>query len=100
MVDRRKKVHRDFADRLPEERTSVVAEAIPNLAVIEQMAQHRAPVPEFAPRSPATAAYEALWARLRSCLDDSTPAGGRGGLARGRSGAPPPAGRHRKLRAR
>jgi len=71
MVDRRKKVHRDFADRLPEERTSVVAEAIPNLAVIEQMAQHRAPVPEFAPRSPATAAYEALWARVRSCLADS-----------------------------
>ena len=71
MVDRRKKIHRDFADRLPEERTSVVAEAIPNLAVIEQMAQHRAPVPEFAPRSPATAAYEALWARVRSCLADS-----------------------------
>jgi len=71
MVDRRKKIHRDFADRLPEERTSVVAEAIPNLAVIEQMAQHRAPVPEFAPRSPATAAYEALWARLRSRLADT-----------------------------
>ena len=71
MVDRRKKVHRDFADRLPDERTSVVAETIPNLAVIEQMAQHRAPVPEFAPRSPATPAYEALWARLRSRLADT-----------------------------
>jgi len=70
MVDRRKKAHRDLADRLPYERKSVVPEAIPNLSVIEQMARHRAPVPAFAPRGPATAAYEALWTRLRSCLTD------------------------------
>ena len=70
MVDRRKKAHRELADRLPYERKSVVPEAIPNLSVIEQMARHRAPVPAFAPRSPATAAYEALWTRLRSCLTD------------------------------
>ncbi len=68
MVDLRKKAHREFTERLPHERASLVAEVIPNRAVIEQMAQHRAPVPEFAPRSPATAAYEALWARLQSCL--------------------------------
>ena len=49
----------------------MVAEAIPNRAVIEQMAQQRAPVPEFAPRSSATAAYEALWARVRSGLTDT-----------------------------
>ena len=49
----------------------MVAEAIPNRAVIEQMAQQRAPVAEFAPRSLATAAYEALWARLQSCLADT-----------------------------
>ena len=71
MVDRRKKAHREFTERLPHERASVVAEAIPNRAVIEQMAQQRAPVPEFAPRSPATAAYQALWARLQSCLADT-----------------------------
>jgi chromosome partitioning protein len=70
MVDRRKKAHREFTERLPHARGAVVAEAIPNLAVIEQMARHRAPVPDFAPHSPATAAYEALWARLRSCLAD------------------------------
>jgi hypothetical protein len=34
------------------------------------MARHRAPVQDFAPRSPAAAAYEALWARLRSGLAD------------------------------
>lgn len=71
MVDRRKKAHREFTERLPHERVSVVAEAIPNRAVIEQMAQQRAPVAEFAPRSLATAAYEALWARLQSCLADT-----------------------------
>jgi len=69
MVDRRKKSHRDFADRLPQDRASVVTEEIPNRAVIEQMAQERAPLPVFAPASSATAAYEALWERVRSCLN-------------------------------
>jgi hypothetical protein len=36
--------------------------------VIEQMADERAPVPAFAPASSATAAYEALWARVQSCV--------------------------------
>jgi len=67
MVDRRKKSHREFADQLPRERASVVAEAIPNRAVIEQMAQERAPVPVFAPTSTAATSYEALWARVQSC---------------------------------
>ena len=68
MVDRRKKSHREFADRLPLDRASVMAEVIPNRAVIEQMAQERAPVPVFAPTNPATTAYEALWARVQSSL--------------------------------
>ena len=71
MVDRRKKSHRDFADQLPQDRASVVSEVIPNRAVIEQMAQERAPVPAFAPTSPAATAYEELWARVQSCLADS-----------------------------
>jgi hypothetical protein len=33
------------------------------------MAEERAPVPAFAPASSATAAYEALWARVRFCLN-------------------------------
>jgi chromosome partitioning protein len=71
MVDRRKKAHRELVERLPFERKFVVPGAIPNLSVIEQMATHRAPVPAFAPRSPATAAYEDLWTRLRSGLADA-----------------------------
>jgi chromosome partitioning protein len=71
MVDRRKKAHREFTERLPHDRAAVVTEAIPNRAVIEQMAQQRAPVPVFAPRSSATTAYEALWNRVRSTLTDT-----------------------------
>ena len=70
MVDRRKKAHRDLVERLPQERKFVVPEAIPYLSVVEQMALHRAPVPAFAPHSPAASAYEDLWARVRSGLAD------------------------------
>ena len=45
MVDRRKKAHREFTERLPKDHASVVAEAIPSRVVIEQMAEERAPVP-------------------------------------------------------
>jgi len=68
MVDRRKKAHRELAEQLPWERKYVVPEAIPNLSVIEQMARRRAPVLVFAPHSPAAAAYEGLWTRVRSSL--------------------------------
>jgi cellulose biosynthesis protein BcsQ len=70
MVDRRKKSHREFAERLPQDRASVVAEVIPSRSVIEQMASERAPVPAFAPTNPVTAAYEALWARVQSRLTE------------------------------
>lgn len=70
MVDSRKKAHREFAERLPQDHASVVPEAIPSRVVVEQMAEERAPVPVFAPASDATAAYEALWARVRPRLTD------------------------------
>ena len=69
MVDRRKKAHREFTERLPKDHASVVPEAIPSRVVIEQMADERAPVPAFAPASSATAAYEALWGRVQLCLN-------------------------------
>ena len=64
MVDRRKKAHRDLADRLPGENPAVSRVSVPNLAVVEQMAEHRAPVPVYAPLSPATRAYRDLWAEV------------------------------------
>jgi chromosome partitioning protein len=68
MIDRRKRLHKEIAERLPAERKDVAATAIPALSVIEQMAVERAPVPAFAPRSAAARAYVALWAEVRDRL--------------------------------
>ena len=65
MVDRRKRLHREIAEQLPAERADVAATTIPALAVIERMAVERAPVPAFAPRSPATRAYRDLWTEIQ-----------------------------------
>jgi cellulose biosynthesis protein BcsQ len=69
MVDRRKRLHREIVDRLPTERSDVAASAIPALSVVEQMAVHRAPLPAFAPGSPAAHGYEQLWAELRQRME-------------------------------
>lgn len=66
MVDRRRKLHRDVVATLTAERGDLLSTTIPAASVIEQMAERRAPVPVFAPRSAAAARYEDLWAELRS----------------------------------
>jgi chromosome partitioning protein len=65
MVDRRKRLHREIVDRLPGERSDVATAVIPARSVVEQMAVRRAPLPAFAPGSPAAQGYEQLWAELR-----------------------------------
>ncbi len=65
MIDRRKRLHLDIAERLPAERDDVAATAIPALSLIERMSQERAPVGAFAPRSQAAQAYRQLWAEVR-----------------------------------
>ncbi len=64
MVDRRKKLHREIAEKLSTERVEVAATAIPALSVIETMSVERAPVTVFAPASAAAKAYRALWAEI------------------------------------
>jgi chromosome partitioning protein len=66
MVDRRKRLHLEISERLRDGRDDVAAAAIPALSAVEQMAVRRAPLPVFAPRSRATAAYEQLWAEVRA----------------------------------
>ena len=66
MVDRRKKLHREIAEKLHAERPEVLATAIPALSVIEMMSVERAPVTVFAPASAAAKAYRALWAEISS----------------------------------
>jgi chromosome partitioning protein len=57
MVDRRKKLHRDAvaADGWP---------TLPQASVVEQMAERRAPVGKFAPRTAAAEAYASLWRKI------------------------------------
>ena len=65
MVDGRKRLHREVTAELRARRKDVATTAIPALAVVEQMAVHRAPLPVFAPRSRVTRSYEALWGEVR-----------------------------------
>jgi len=66
MIDRRKRLHKEIAERLPAERKDVASTAIPALSLIEQMAVQRAPVASFAPRSVAARAYAGLWAEVQA----------------------------------
>ncbi|HEY6277927.1 MAG TPA: ParA family protein [Streptosporangiaceae bacterium] len=65
MIDRRKRLHREIAERLPTERSDVARTVIPALSLIERMSVERAPVTAFAPRSAASRQYAALWEEVR-----------------------------------
>jgi len=68
MADRRKRLHKEIAERLPAERDDVAATAIPALSLIERMSVQRSPVTAFAPRSAPARAYAALWDEVRARL--------------------------------
>jgi chromosome partitioning protein len=61
MADRRRKLHRDIIESLPRQRR-IARTVIPTMAIVEQMAARREPVPHFAPRSVAATRYRHLWA--------------------------------------
>jgi chromosome partitioning protein len=65
MVDRRKRLHSDLVQNLSSERSGIMTTSIPALSIIEQMAEHRAPVTAEAPHSPAALCYKALWSEIR-----------------------------------
>jgi cellulose biosynthesis protein BcsQ len=75
MIDRRKRLHKEISEQLPEQRADVAAAAIPSMSMIERMSVERAPVTAFAPRSPAARRYAELWqeARKRSRLPEPKP---------------------------
>jgi cellulose biosynthesis protein BcsQ len=66
MLDRRKRLHLEIAERLPAERSDVAKTVIPALSLIERMAVERAPVTAFAPRSRAAQCYAELWEEVRT----------------------------------
>jgi len=75
MIDRRKRLHKEISEQLPEQRADVAATAIPAMSMIERMSVERAPVTAFAPRSVAARGYTELWAeaRERSGLPEPKP---------------------------
>ena len=62
MIDRRKKLHRDFLAELFERVPAHLSTVIASTSVIERMGIERAPVAVFAPRSQSALAYRELWA--------------------------------------
>ncbi len=69
MLDRRRKLHREIIDSLPTERPQMSAIAIPSASAVEQMAVRRSPVVAFAPRSPASLAFQELWREVARLID-------------------------------
>src|SRR5690606_9898068 len=63
MVDRRKTLHRQLVDARHDGR--FLFTTIPYASDIERMAERRAPVAEFAPRSAAAGAYAGLWGEVK-----------------------------------
>jgi len=64
MVDRRKKLHRDFLENPPAGLKRLMPGYIPYASDVERMGEHRLPVYAFAPRSAAAQAYQLLWKGL------------------------------------
>jgi cellulose biosynthesis protein BcsQ len=64
MLDRRKTLHRQFAESLAFSDPPLLAAAIPNSSAVERMAAHRAPLGEIAPRSAARIAFTDLWSEI------------------------------------
>lgn len=68
MVDRRRRLHRELVEELTAEWPELLGTAVPSAAIIERMGLERAPVGVYAPSSPATRAYRALWAEVANGL--------------------------------
>jgi cellulose biosynthesis protein BcsQ len=68
MVDRRKRMHLEVMESLPDSRRELLQTQIPYASDVEKMGIHRMPVGEFAPNSPAWKAYLALWSEVQARL--------------------------------
>jgi cellulose biosynthesis protein BcsQ len=64
MVDRRKSLHHEIIAQTREQFPAILATEVPYSSDIERMTLRRAPIPAFAPKSPAAQIYSALWAEV------------------------------------
>lgn len=68
MVDRRKRLHRELSASVVAEFGGLLHSVIPYSSHVEQMGLYREPLPAFAPRSPATRAYQGLWTEVQQVV--------------------------------
>ncbi|MDO3379184.1 ParA family protein [Geoalkalibacter halelectricus] len=61
MVDRRKGLHRQIVETLPEQHPDMLKTPIPYASEVERMGVEKAPLGSFAGRCQAAAAFEKLW---------------------------------------
>jgi cellulose biosynthesis protein BcsQ len=66
MVDRRKSLHSEVIASTRQQFPQVLATEVPYWSEIERMSLRRAPLPAYAPQSPAGQIYAALWAEINS----------------------------------
>jgi cellulose biosynthesis protein BcsQ len=71
MVDRRKTLHRRACEWSAKHRGSFLEAQIPSASVVEQISVRRMPLPEFAERDPASAAFADLWSDLCERLEQA-----------------------------
>jgi chromosome partitioning protein len=80
MVDRRRTLHRRACEWSTEHRGQFLDTHIPSASVVEQISVRRMPLPEFAERDPASAAFADLWSELRARLDQQDRSSDQAGL--------------------
>lgn len=74
MVDRRRRLHRETAERLRERFPTILATEVPYSTEFEKVTLRRAPVEAYAPGSAATAIYRELWHEIDARLESATAA--------------------------
>ena len=65
MVDKRKKIHREFLEKYENGHQGFLSASIPYSSAVEQMAAKQAPLSTFSPRSTAMKSYRALWDEVK-----------------------------------
>jgi cellulose biosynthesis protein BcsQ len=68
MVDRRKSLHAQIVAETRARFPAMLSVEVPYWSTIERMAVRRAPIPAFAPASPASEVYRSLWQEIAGRL--------------------------------
>jgi chromosome partitioning protein len=70
MVDRRKSLHEEIIAATRQRFPMILATEVPYWSEIERMTVRRAPIPAYAPRSPAALVYSSLWSEIAARLHE------------------------------